>query len=94
MEIKSHTAKGAAANDVEELKLKIVITGESTYWPVDSKRLPDLVDSKIAGGLATNYVKCESCFELSLDHSPIMITLLTSVIEKGRACRLHSKRTN
>ena len=40
-------------------------TGESNYWPTDQHRIPDLLDFHDAWGVAANYVRIESFFELS-----------------------------
>ena len=49
--------------------------GEPTYWPTDQHRIPDLLDFFVARGVAANYVRIESVFELSSDHSPIIATV-------------------
>jgi endonuclease/exonuclease/phosphatase (EEP) superfamily protein YafD len=50
-------------------------TGEPTYWPTDHHRTPDLLDFFVARGVAANYIRVESMFELSSDHSPIIATV-------------------
>lgn len=54
-------------------------TGEPTYWPTDRNKIPDLIDLCITKGVGTNYIKAESCLELSSDHSPVLITLSSEV---------------
>ena len=49
--------------------------GEPTYWPTDQHRIPDLLDFFVARGVAANYVRIESVFELSSDHSPIIASV-------------------
>ena len=49
--------------------------GEPTYWPTDHHRIPDLLDFFVARGVAANFVRVESVFELSTDHSPIIATV-------------------
>jgi hypothetical protein len=50
-------------------------SGEPTYWPTDGNKLPDLVDFCITKGISPNYVFAKSCFELSSDHTAVLITL-------------------
>lgn len=53
--------------------------GEPTYWPTDRRKIPDLIDFCVTKGIGINYLKAESCLELSSDHSPVLITLSTEV---------------
>ena len=55
-------------------------TGEPTYWPTDHHRIPDLLDFFVARGVAANYIRVESIFELSSDHSPIIATVGTHAL--------------
>lgn len=79
---------------IDELQLNVLSTREPTYWPSDRKRNPDLVDFCISKGIASNYINSESCFELSSDHSPIIVSLTTTVIKKTSNCKLHNNKTN
>ena len=47
----------------------------STYWPTDINKTPDLIDFFIGKGLASTNVSCDSCYDLSSDHSPIILLL-------------------
>jgi len=76
------------------MNLSIVSTSEPTYWPTDSKKIPDLLDFGITKGLFKNSCSTESCFDLSSDHSPVIITLTNIVITKGRLCTLHDAKTD
>jgi hypothetical protein len=49
--------------------------GEPTYWPTDRNKLPDLVDFCITKGISLNHVFAKSCFEISSDHTQVLITL-------------------
>jgi endonuclease/exonuclease/phosphatase family metal-dependent hydrolase len=51
------------------------LSGKPTYWPTDRNKLPDLVDFCITKGISPNHVFTKSCFELSSDHTPVLITL-------------------
>jgi len=54
--------------------------GEPTYWPTDHHRIPDLLDFFVARGVAANYIRVESIFELSSNHSPIIATVGTHAL--------------
>ena len=41
-------------------------TGEPIYWPTDPRRLPDLIDVFVTRGMAADYARVESVFQLSL----------------------------
>jgi len=45
-------------------------------------------------GIASKYVKCESSYKLSSDHSPILITITTIAIREMQNCKLHNNKIN
>jgi len=55
---------------------------EPTYWPTDQHRITDLLDFFVARGVAANYVRIESVFELYSDHSPIIATIRAQVFPR------------
>jgi hypothetical protein len=66
-------------------------TGEQTYWPSDHNKLPDFFIYK---GIATNYAQIESNHELSSDHTPVIATLSTHVINRPKRPTLITNATN
>jgi endonuclease/exonuclease/phosphatase family metal-dependent hydrolase len=62
-------------NTMERNNLKHVSTGESTYWPSDRNKLPNLADFCVTMGIPQAFAVAKSCFDLSSDHSPVLITL-------------------
>jgi exonuclease III len=58
-------------------------TGKPTYWPTDYHRIPDLLDFFVARSVTANYVRVESVFELSSDHSPIVATVGAHVLPRA-----------
>jgi len=76
------------------MNLSTVSTGEPTYWPTDSKKIPDLLDFGITRGIPKNSCSTESCLDLSSDHSPVIIILTSKVITKSRLCTLHNAKTD
>ena len=69
-------------------------TGEPTYWPTDPRRLPDLLDFFVARGMAADYVRVESVFELSSDHSPIIATVDAHVLPRVPPPALTTQHTD
>lgn len=79
---------------MEYLKLDSVFTGEQTYWPTDRRKIPDTIDFYITKNINKRYLKAKSCLELSSDHSPVLLTLSSKVLEKEKPCILSNKRTD
>lgn len=69
-------------------------TGQPTYWPSDPHKIPDLLDFFITHGLSDNYTSVESNLDLSSDHSPLILTLSTTVISKPPSISLTTPQTN
>jgi hypothetical protein len=63
------------AKTIERLNYRHLSSGEPTYWPTDRNKLPDLVDFCITKGISPDHILARSCFELSLDHTLVLITL-------------------
>jgi hypothetical protein len=60
---------------MERNNLKHLSTVEPTYWQSDRDKLPDLVDFCITKGIPQDFAAAKSCFEISSDHYPVLITL-------------------
>lgn len=71
-----------------------ISSGEPTYWPTDPAKLPDLIDFFVTKGISANYLKAESSLDLHSDHSPIILTLSSSVIVKDSPPILCNKKTD
>lgn len=74
--------------------LTAVSTGQPTYWPTDRRKIPDVIDFGIIKGINARQLKIESCLDLSSDHSPIIVTLHSYILEKQKQPTLYSKKTN
>lgn len=72
------------AKVIEADHLGHVSTGHPTYWPTDRKKVPDVIDFCITKGIANNYLKAESCLELSSDHSPVMVEYSSNVTKRQK----------
>lgn len=79
---------------IEEQSLDFLSTGHPTYWPTDKKKVPDLIDFCVTKGIARTYVKATDCYDLSSDHSPIIVTMSTVVLKSETPKRLTNKRTD
>lgn len=67
---------------------------EPTYWPTDKNRMPDLLDFFISKGISSTYMKIENLCDLTSDHTPVLLTLGTSVIRRTKKLNLTNKHTN
>ncbi|KAI5743663.1 hypothetical protein M8J77_020854 [Diaphorina citri] len=73
---------------------KFLTTGEPTHWPTGPAKRPDVIDFFVTCGLANNYTHIERRDELSSDHSPLVLTLSSTVIIKPKPPRLTTHKTN
>lgn len=79
---------------INDNNYKHLSTGEPTYWPTDRSKIPDLVDFCVTKGIPKESQKAESCFDLSSDHSPVLIELSTTILIRETPPKLGSKNTN
>jgi hypothetical protein len=64
----------------ESNNLTQISTGEPTYWLSDRNKLQDLVDLFVTEGIRQDFDVAKSCFDLSSDHSPILIILKSNAL--------------
>lgn len=69
-------------------------TGKPTYWPTDVAKIPDSIDFFITKGLPANRVKVEESFDLSSDHSPVILTTTEALITNEKPPRLTNGKTD
>jgi hypothetical protein len=74
--------------------LKHVSTGESTYWPSDRNKLPYLVNFCVTKGIPQDFAVAKSCFDLSSDHSPVLITITSHALNQEKQPSLSNRHTN
>jgi len=55
--------------------------------PSNNKKTPDLLDFEIIKGIVKDYYRTESCLELSSDHSPIIFTINSKIVIKGKVSK-------
>lgn len=68
--------------------------GKPSYWPTDTKKTPDLLDFFVYKGLSNRYLKVDTCLDSSSDHTPVIATISTTIIEKPTKERLYTKKTD
>jgi len=76
------------------LNLKYLSTEEPTYWPADLNKIPDLLDFAVTKGVSDVHSAIETNFDLSSDHSAILITLIANLIWKTPLPKLFTAKTN
>ncbi|CAH2083987.1 unnamed protein product [Euphydryas editha] len=81
-------------NCIQTNNMDVVSTGQPTYWPSDRSKIPDLIDFCVTKGITRNNISCNSCWDLSSDHSPIIINIQSNIKVTLKKCTLHNKKTN
>ncbi len=79
---------------VEENNLDYWSSREPTYWPTDKKKIPDILDFCVTKNISRHYTKAENCYDLSSDHSPVIITLSANALKMPSQNHLTNKHTN
>lgn len=79
---------------IKELNLNVKSSGTPTYWPTDLNKTPDLIDFCVSKGIPEGSQNCTTCYELSSDHSPVLLTVHSKYIIHDQKCTLHNKKTN
>jgi hypothetical protein len=76
---------------MESINLKCLPTGELTYWPSDRNKLFDLVDFCITKGIPQDFAVAKLYFDLSSDHSPVLITLTAHALNQEKQPSLSNR---
>jgi hypothetical protein len=79
---------------MQEKNYSFLTTGSPTYWPTDLRKVPDLLDFFVTNGISSSYTDVESNLDLSSDHTPIIATISTSVVNIKKSTRLHNNKTD
>jgi hypothetical protein len=69
---------------MERNNLKHLSTGEPTNWPSGRHKLPELVDFCVTKGIPQEFIVAKSCFDLSSDHSPVLITITSHALNQEK----------
>ena len=75
-------------------RLNYLSTNEPTHWPTDTNKLPDLLDFFITKNISPRYIQINSSVELSSDHSPVIATINSTIVENQPNGFIHNKFTN
>lgn len=81
-------------NAMSDNNLDHISTGRPTYWPTDRKKIPDLLDFGVTKNIKQNCISAEDCYDLSSDHSPIIITISTQAMKNTKTLHLTNNHTN
>jgi hypothetical protein len=79
---------------MESNNLKHLSMGEPTYWPSDRNKLPDLVGFCVTKGIPQDFAVANSYFDLSSDHSMILVTLTADALSPENEPILSKRQTN
>jgi hypothetical protein len=89
------TTKGCElAKVIQANNYSFLTTGTPTYWPTDANKIPDLLDFFIASGISSTCADVQPSYDLTSDHTPIIITISTIVATRRVLPRLHTLHTN
>lgn len=69
-------------------------SGKPTYWPTDLKKVPDLIDFFAVKGLSNNYIEVTDCSDLTSDHTPVILTISETLIQREAPPRLTTCKTD
>lgn len=72
----------------------ILSTGAPTYWPSDPNKLPDLLDFIIFKGIPMSSLDIVANYDLSSDHSPVIVNYSTTPIKRTKNRKLFSNKTD
>ena len=56
----------------------VLSTGNPTYWPTDTTKIPDVLDFAVFSGISSQLLDIADIDELSSDHIPLIATLNTT----------------
>jgi hypothetical protein len=88
------TSKGyELLKKMESNNLKHLSGGEPTYWPPDRNKLPHLVDLCLTKGIPQDFT-VKQRFDLSSDHSSVLITLTAHTLNHEKQPSLSNRQTN
>lgn len=79
---------------VDRNNLTTISTPEPTHWPADVNRLPDVIDFFISKGMSQYSVIINSCLDGSSAHTPVLLTIGTTLLEYEITPKLYNKHTD
>lgn len=89
------TTKGKELlNAIRNANCDVISTGKPTYWPTDTHKIPDLIDFFVYKNLPPNFLHIEDGFDMSSDHSPIILNISEDVLLTQAPLSLANKNTD
>ena len=82
------------AKAIHETNCFPLSTGTPTYWPTDPGKVPDLLDFYITNRISKSFMEIEPNYDLSSDHTPVIVTISTTVIHVPKTPKFHNAKTN
>jgi len=79
---------------VSDSNYDYISNGAPTYWPTDPRKLPDLLDFFVSHGLPRTNRQIHSNYDLSSDHTPVIVSLRTAAIDKTLPPKLTTRNTD
>lgn len=90
-----NTTRGEELNKaIISMNLSYHSTGQPTYWPTDTCKIPDLIDFFIVKGISSNFIQTEASLDLSSDHTPIILKISTHTITSREQLNLTTSKTD
>ena len=87
------TGKNLLKNIISN-NLNYLTTYEPTYWSTDTNKFPNLLDFFITKNISPRYVQINSSVEISSNHSPVIATVGSAIIENPPNDLIHNQLTN
>lgn len=78
----------------QKFNCTFLTSGEPTNWPSDHTKIPDLLDFFICKNVSNNYAAVQSIADLSSNHSPVLLTISTTILMKNANLHITNKNTN
>lgn len=69
-------------------------SGKPTYWPSDTNKVPDMLDFFITKKVSENFISIEDNYDLSSDHSAVILTLSETIVKKANKPALCNATTD
>ena len=88
------TVRGKNLLNLITNNLNYLTTYEPTYWPTDTNKIPDLLDFFITKNISSRYVQINSLVELSSDHTPVIATVSSRIIDNPPHGFIYNQLTN
>lgn len=68
---------------LRELGCNFHSSGNPTYWPTDTNKIPDLVDFFVSKRVSPNFISIEDSHDFNSDHSAVILTLSEKIVTKS-----------